>query len=257
MSIQNVTCFVQGEKLAMRWAIVGYDTVKAISICIARNTEFTDTMRHFVIPVVGSIVLDTGPGPWFVRLGIWSGSSSTGTIEWTATYGPVSLASIKPVVPNVPMTLPIIHKQAIQNGLRFFTGITKPYYVLFETSLQPSFPASATKYSYALDPSHGHVDCLGMRHEDTYSLRISTLSPDMSQIPTDSIQQVCEGRKLHGVRCARALRHADTTAKTVVKSDNAILHDAKQKPHMRFNSHGDYLRFMAAKAKAGEEITRL
>jgi hypothetical protein len=253
MSIQNATCFGQGEKLAIRWAVVGFDKVKAISICIARNTEFTDTMRHFVVPVISSVSLDTGPGLWFIRLGTWTGTASYGTIEWTATYGPILISSEKPVVPTMPMTLPIIHKQAILHGMRFFTGITLPYYVLFETSSQLNFPASATKYSYALDPSKGQADCLGMRYETTYSVRISTWS-DMSRLPTDSVQQVCEGKIVHGVRCARPLRQVDMTA---VKSDNTILRDAKEKPHVRFHSHGDYLRFMAAKAKAGEEITRL
>jgi hypothetical protein len=252
MSIQGVECSVISEKLAIRWMVLA--PAHAISICIARNSEFTDTLRHFVIPVVPSILLDTGGGTWYIRLGLWTGTATNGTIEWTAAYGPIVVSSVKPVVPTVPMMLPIIHKQAIQFGMRFFTGLTSPYYVLFETSLQPSFPASATKYSYVMDDRRGHVDCIGLRHDEAFSVRINILSPDSDRLPTDSVQQVCDGKALHGVRCARPLRHVGAMT---IKSDNVILHDAKTRPHMRFSSHRDYLRFTAAKAKSGEEITRL
>jgi len=255
MSIQGVEgCCIDG-KLALRW--VTFAQANAISICIARNSEFTDTLRHFVVPVISSVTLDIGPGLWYVRLGTWSGSAISGILDWSNAYGPIPVVTSKPVVPTVPASLPILHKQAIQHGMRIFTGLVSSYYVLFERSTDPTFPASATKYSYALDNGRGNVDCLGMDFLYTYSLRISTMTPDRVKFPTDSVQQMSEGRVLHGLRCARPLRHADTGMTATLKSGNAILHDSKERPHMRFTSHRDYLRFQAAKAATGEEVKRV
>ena len=255
MSIQGVEgCCIDG-KLALRW--VTFAQANAISICIARNSEFTDTLRHFVVPVISSVALDTGPGLWYVRLGTWSGSATSGILDWSSMYGPIPVVSSKPVVSTVPTSLPILHKQAIQHGMRIYTGVTTPYYVLFERSTDPTFPSSATKHSYVLDNGRGHVDCAGMDFLNTYSLRISTMAPDRVHFPTDSVQQMSEGRALHGLRCARPLRHVDTGMTAVVKSGNAILHDSKERPNMRFASHRDYLRFQAAKAATGEEVKRI
>ena len=255
MSIQGVEgCCIDG-KLALRW--VTFAQANAISICIARNSEFTDTLRHFVVPVISSVALDTGPGLWYVRLGTWSGSVTSGILDWSSMYGPIPVVSSKPVVSTVPTSLPILHKQAIQHGMRIYTGVTTPYYVLFERSTDPTFPSSATKHSYVLDNGRGHVDCAGMDFLNTYSLRISTMAPDRVHFPSDSVQQMSEGRALHGLRCARPLRHVDTGMTAVVKSGNAILHDSKERPNMRFASHRDYLRFQAAKAATGEEVKRI
>jgi hypothetical protein len=252
MSVQGVECSAMGERLALRWEL--FAKPNAVSVCIAHNSEFTDTMRHFVLPAVTSVQFDTGPGSWYVRIGAWNGTAQSGAIEWSGIYGPVSIVSHKPVVPTVPMKLPILHQQAIQNGMRFFTSVSTPYYVLFESSTTNTFTASSTKYTYVLDNGRGQVDCGGLDPNVVYSLRISTLYPDMSRFPTDSIQQINVGRALHGIRCARPLRYPDTTA---IKSGNAILNDSKHKPHMRFASHSDYLKFQAAKARTGEQVTRI
>jgi len=255
MSIQGVEGGCIDGKLALRW--VTFAQANAISICIAHNSEFTDSLRHFVVPVISSVALDTGPGLWYVRLGTWSGSTTSGILDWSNVYGPFPVVTSKPVVSTVPASLPILHKQAIQHGMRIYTGLSESYYVLFERSTDPTFPASATKQSYALDNGRGNVDCLGMDFLYTYSLRISTMTPDRVHFPTDSVQQMSEGRALHGLRCARPIRHADTGMTAVVKSGNAILHDSKERPHMRFASHRDYLRFQAAKAATGEEVKRI
>ena len=255
MSIQGVEgCCIDG-KLALRW--VTFAQANAISISIARNSEFTDTLRHFVVPVISSVALDTGPGLWYVRLGTWSGSATSGILDWSNAYGPIPVVTSKPVVSTVPASLPVLHKQAIQHGVRIYTGLTESYYVLFERSIDPTFPSSATKYSYVLDNGRGQVDCLGMDYLNTYSLRISTMSPDRVHFPTDSVQQMSEGRAIHGLRSARPLRHADTGMTATIKSGNAILLDSKERPHMRFTSHRDYLRFQATKAATGEEIKRV
>lgn len=255
MSIQGIQCAVIGEKLDIRW--VTFAQAHAISICVANNSEFTENLRHFVLPDVTSVQLDVGPGSWYVRLGTWSGTVNSGSIDWSNACGPITIVSSKPVVPTVPFTLPVIHKQAIQHGVRIFTGVLTPYYVLFETTETHMFSASTTAYKYVLDNGRGSVDCIGLDYNHSYIIRISTFGPDVTKFPTNSIQQINTGRILYGMRSARPMRHADTGMTTIVKSGNAILHDAKERLNMRFSSHRDYLRFQAAKAASGEEVTRI
>ena len=216
MSIYSVECSVQDEKLALQWLLFG--PAHAVSICVANNREFTENMRHFVLPPVTSALLDIGGGAWYVRFGAWTGTLTHGIIDWALTCGPIVITA-NSIVPTIPFTLPIIHRQPIRSAMRIYTGILTPYYVLFESAETHMFSAQSTTHRYVLDNGRGFVDCTGLEYNSSYIIRISRFGPDSSQFPTDTIQQVDTGRVLYGMRSARPLRYINTA------SENAIVYD--------------------------------
>ena len=254
MSVLNIRCS-PSHVLTVMWETMV--EAHAISVCVARDSNFTDTLRHFVVPVVNSVSLDVGQGTWYIRVGAWVGDTMNGVIEWSDIYGPFTAMTTKRIVPMGTNVLPIIHKQAIQHGIRIHTGVMAPYYALFEVSDNPNFPASSTRFRYMFDPSRGYVDGMGLLYPNTYSIRFSTFGPVNTVFPKDSVQVVGAGRVLHRVQCARHIRPTDSTAKSIGSSDKALLIEAKERGPPRFTSHSDYLRFQAAKAKASEEKVRI
>jgi len=225
MSIYGVECSVQDEKLALQWLV--FAQARAVSICVANNSEFTENMRHFVLPPVTSALLDIGGGSWYVRFGAWTGTLTHGSIDWALTCGPIVITTANSMVPTIPFTLPILHKQPIRSAMRIYTGILTPYYVLFESAETHMFSAQSTTHRYILDNGRGFVDCEGLEYNSSYIIRISRFGPDCSQFPTDTIQQVDTGRVLYGIRASRPLRYIDTIP------DNETVYDEKTIRSMR------------------------
>jgi len=122
MSVLNAKCSVDGSHLNITWERAGGPY--ALCVQIAKNIEFTNTMRTFVIPDGTGISIDTGNGVWFFRVGSWYGTPQTGTVMWTAVYGPALVANPKMSVGIRPSPIAILHTQAIEKGLRIHTGCT-------------------------------------------------------------------------------------------------------------------------------------
>lgn len=250
MSIQNIRCTMTPDrKLDIRWNV--YADAHALSICVAYNSEFTDTCRHFVIPNVSSVSLDVGTGDWYVRIGTWQGEPTHGTIEWSTIYGPCRIVSPCPIVTDIPFNpkeLPILHKQSILNGVRIHTGFQVPHYVLMAVSESNEFPASTTKYRYVLRKEY--VDWEGLLYPTLYSLRIHTIGIDF---PIGRIVQLNQGRAFHGLQCSRPLQHSEASSKTASRYESALIRDNDGKDNIRFSSYDEYMRYKIAKAKYADK----
>lgn len=251
MSVQNITCAMTSDcKLSIRWTV--YAEVHALSVCVAYNSDFTDTCRHFVIPNVSSITLDVGTGKWYVRIGAWLGEPTHGTIEWSAIYGPCPVASPRPILPEIPFNakeLPILHKQSILAGVRIHTGLPVPNFILISMSESNSGPSTpSTKYRYAQRKEY--IDWEGLLYPNLYSVRVYLIGPEL---PKDRILQLNQGRTFHGLQCARPLQHGEAGSKTASRYESVLIRDNEAKDNVRFTSYDEYMRYKIAKAKYADK----
>ena len=250
MSIQSIQCVVSPENtLAIRWTV--YADVHALSICVAYDSEFTENVRHFVVPKVSSISLDVGHGAWYIRIGAWSGEPTHGSIDWSTIYGPVNIDSPRPILAEIPFNpkeLQILHKQSILQGVRIHLGLQVPNYILIAMSEAADFPASATKYRYTFRKDY--IDWEGLLYPNTYVLRMYRLG---TELPTDAIVQLDQGRTLSGIQCSRPLRHGDASSKTTSRGDSVLIRDNEGKETVRFDSYYEYMRYKGAKAKYADK----
>jgi len=238
-------------KLGISWMC--FDTVKALSVSVATDIEFLTNERTFVVPPIQSILLDVGPGAWWIRVGAWDGTDAEGRIEWSGIQGPIPVLSTKPTLKEQDPAVVVIHTQAIQGGLRFHTTTQTPVWAILESSSHPRFPASSTKTRYMFDWGRGYVDCMGLQSGTLYSVRLRTFGPDSTTLPTGSVKQVSRGIVTHRKQSAKPLRLSSATDTTVRRGDEMLLRDAKETPHVRFPSHTFYLKHKAALEKHKEE----
>jgi len=250
MAVQSIRCMSTGDnKLTISWAV--YADVQALSINLANNSEFTENMRHFVIPNVTSVSLDIGAGTWYIRIGAWIGEPTHGTIEWSTIHGPVQFNSIRPLLADIPFNskdLPILHKQSILNGVRIHLGFEIPNYILIAMSEATELPMSATKYRYAL--SKEYIDWEGLLHPTLYSIRVYRVG---LELPSNIIIQLDQGRTFHGLQCSRPLQHSESSSKTASRYESALIRDNDGKTNLRFSSYDDYMRYKIAKAKYADK----
>ena len=246
--IQRLSASAVDGKMGLSWFLVA-DT-KAVSISVAHDKDFTMNPRSFVVPPIQSILLDVGPGTWWVRVGGWDGTEQEGRIDWTFASKPVAVTSTTPLIKEQEPTLSVVHTQAIQGGVRFHTsnGPGQPVWVLLETSTDPRFPAFQTKTRYAYDWGRGNVDCMGLQVGTLYSVRLHTFF-----FPTKEVQQVSKGLVSHRLQPAKPLRLSSATDTTVRRGDIMLLRDAKEQPNLKFPSHTVYLKYKAATAKTVED----
>jgi len=237
------------RKLEIHWGV--YAEVHALSVCVAHNSEFTDTCRHFVIPNVSSIALDIGTGNWYVRIGAWQGEPTHGTIEWSTIYGPCCIVSPRPILADIPFNpkeLPILHKQSILAGIRIHTGLPVPNFLLISMSESNEFPASLTKYRYAQRKEY--IDWEGLLYPKLYSVKICLIGLNL---PTDRILQLTTGRLFHGLQCSRPLQHSEASSKTASRYESVLIRDNEGKDNIRFSSYDEYMRYKIAKAKYADK----
>lgn len=279
MLIQNINGSCVQEKLVLTWEL--FTECLALSIQIASDTEFTKNSRTFAIPSVlkdkkrvpvQGITLDTGPNMWFVRIGCWLGNEKRGVINWSGIVGPFLVISKKSIVPARMSPLRITRTQPLVNGIRLFTGYTGECYSIIEYS-DDKLLASTTKTIYSFDMRYGYIDCLdlvsdfspaqfsGIREpsswvpaapmgEKTYNIRLSTFADNINLMPVGSVKQMAEGVVVRGVKPSSAIRPHDTSDRTILKADAAILREASHKNVVRFSSQADYTAYLAAKARA-------
>ena len=237
----------------MTWDRVG--NPYALSVQIAKNIEFTNTIRTFVIPDGTGISIDAGNGVWYLRVGSWYGTPQTGTVSWTSVYGPALVANPKMSVGIRPSSVAILHTQAIEHGIRIHTGRTTPYYVMADVCKDnQSIAASVSSTQYTYDTGKGYVDIVGLDYAYTYSIRIATFAEEQSLLPVDTIKPMSAGMVVLSKRPARQLRKMESSLTTTSRADATLLKDIARQPKLSFNSHAEYIKYVAAKAKTSEEV---
>jgi hypothetical protein len=254
MAAQELAAFITSEgKLCISYTILGEP--RAMSIQVATDIEFTKNAMTYVVPPYGGAELDVGSGAWYFRVGSWFGSEAEGKIVWTPVCGPATVTSLKPPFAPQKAAVPVLHTQAIMNGLRLHTGLTKKVYAVMEYSRNPAFPASQTHSIYAVDHGRGYFDCIGLEPTAVYSVRVATFEADVGVMPTDRVGELCAFTSVHGKRAARPIRPSDNVARSTAVGDVVLLREARIKPNMRFSSHSDYLRFLGAQARTSEKVS--
>ena len=253
---QNVVARIGGGTLDMTWEVLG--SPLALSIQIAQDVEFRNSMRHYVLPVVSGVNLDVGGGSWFFRLGSWHGNTTEGKIAWTSTFGPAVLPVRRLVQQPKPSSLPILHTQPIVDGVRIHTGVMAKVYTVLEYNKNRGFPASSSTYMYMHDWGRGYFDLKGLDHLHAYSVRIMSFSGDKSALPTDTVQLLEIPAAVHGIKPIKFTPQLDknNALRITAKGDEPVLREALEKPFLRFASHADYVRFNAAKARAEGQLMK-
>ena len=252
MSVLDVEASADGPRMNITWSspVVAI----AISVQVAKSTDMLDTMRHFVLPVVNGITLDLGAGPWFFRVGVWSGSPQAGSIAWSGIYGPLTLPTPKMSVGARPSAISVLHTQAITRGVRIHTGIHTPYYAIIDVSKgTDGMGAGTTKTQYAYDTGRGFFDIVGLDPAHTYNFKIFSFQESPSELPTDSIKQLGSGVVSSQKRPARYMPARDSSVSTSNKAEDTMLKDLARQSRLTFSSHAEYVKYISAKARTSEE----
>jgi len=253
MAVQNVTSAFENGLLTLKWTLIGEPL--ALSVQIAHDIEFTKTLRTFVLPRVSGISLDCGQGTWYFRIGSWLGTKQTGIIEFTPIHAPLTNPVMRLPVPVKAPEVSILHTQAITNGLRLHMSSSVKHYVVIETFKNTNVLAgSKGTTTYLLETGRGYVNVMGMDYNHTYAVRISQMTIDAGELPTDSVKMLDSGLTVYGKKPARPLKLGDSGAVTTNRGSNAILRDMEHKTNVHFASHSDYLRYKTAEAARSEEI---
>lgn len=249
MSIQNIQGTCVDGRLNLSWILL--EDCEAISVQIARDTQFISSPRMFIVPKCTGCTLDTGKGIWFFRIGLmWKGK-----IEWMPMRPPLFIQTTKEAQVLHKPHFTVIHTQPITDGMRFHTNSTTPSYTIIEYSEDTKFHATSTKTTYFTDPSRGYFDCKGLEPHLLYSIRLAT--PEKPELlPKDAIHLLSEWIVFHGKRSLNPIKPHNTEDRSQIKRDAVLLREANEsnKP-MRFTSHSDYTRYLAAKARNTGEIS--
>lgn len=254
MPVTDIAAAMDGPRLNIRWTnpvIAGH----AITVQVSKSLEFIGALRSFVMPMTSGAGLDLGVGPWFFRIGIWSGSPQTGILDWSGIYGPYETSSLKIQVPIRPSPVKILHTQAITHGIRFHTGMTTPYYVMVDVSKDnEGYGAGVTTSQYSYDVGRGYFDIGGLDYSHTYNFRIFAFLDELGTIPHDTVKMMGLPMVVAMKRPGRQLRQLESGVSTARKAEDTILKDLARQPKLTFNSHADYLKYVAAKARSSEEV---
>lgn len=257
MSIQSLRASDGGPALNLSWEYV--TSAVGIVVQLATNAELTDSLQTYLLPPVGGVTLSCGGGAWYFRVAALLGDTYHGDVDFTAVYGPATVVATSPSSP-VPSPTTLVHTQAIQGGVRLHLSKPEPIFALVDVSEDPGFLSSKTKTQYVYDRGHGFIDCTGLSFERTYSLRIHVSKeppPFVKEIDTIRLSKVYEfftPFATHGRRTARPVRGAGNGELSVSRALAPVLREAGERPFVRFSSNKEYMRFLAAKARSGEEL---
>ena len=240
LPVQNVAIVPTPDgKLGISWEV--FTDHKAISVQVARVPEMSGpTMRHFLLPAgIKGCALDLGPGTWGCRVGAWVGDANRGVVQWSGIYGPVAVASPRPLL-GVPVErMKVVHVQSLEGGMRFHTGKMEEYYALIEVSR-----TEGVQWKYVRDVGMGYVDCLGLEKGASYSFRLYDCV-----MPEGSLVQLGDGLAVRGKKALTSGPSLNVVDYSEHKAERAVLRDSADRVAMRFPSQADYLKFVAAKAK--------
>lgn len=254
-------------KLALQWGFPeqGYH---GIVVALSVNPEFPEaTRRMFVLPPVTECTLDCGKGDWFVRVGGCEGSKETGKVNWSGIYGPVRIESAKSAPVPDPCPIKLLHTQQLQNGFRIHADGSVRKGFLVERSAEKEggakFPVGTTRWFYSFDKGMGWIDCKGLQYPDLYSLRYSVFDippienpayPWLHTFPVKQIFPVSLGVSLHKKTASKVKLNQNRDTMAV---DNLLMEQRRANPNMKFASHTDYLRYLAAQERLGDTLQRV
>ena len=249
----NIQIGEDGVTFRLIW--VGPINALGYVVCCARDPEFTVDRRCFFVPKIGAdgVSLDMGGGAWFFRIGTLAGNLNyRGRIVWSNIYGPYTNAGARgrSPPPHGSNVISLLHSRAIPSGLRAHVSYAGAAYIaIFECSRRADLRASDTQWTFHIDTvRRGSVDCLHMEHPHRYYVRC--VGMDGAEFPTDRIVPLGTGIQFQGVPVA-AVQPLDTTAQSTHRADIAVLRGNENERNIRFTSHADYLRYQAARARAG------
>lgn len=250
------------RKLTLQWGFPE-QVYHGILVCLSTHPDFIEAQRRiFVLPPVTECTLDCGKGSWFVRIGGCEGFKETGKVNWSGVYGPILVESIKsaPDLKNSPIRP--IYTQSLQGGFRIHAdgSVRKGFLVerCAEKEGGSKFPIGSTQWSYMFDKGMGSIDCKGMVYPDLYSIRISAFEvapienpnyPWKDTFPTKQIFDVTRGLTFHKKSAAKVKMHQIRSTNAV---DSLFIEQRKVNPNMKFASHTDYLRYVAAQERMGD-----
>lgn len=249
MSIQNIQGACIDGRISLSWILL--DDCEAITIQVARDLQFTNHLRIFIVPKCAGSTLDVGKGIWFFRIG----HMLKGKIEWMPMTQPIFMQTTKEPQMLQKPHMAVIHTQPITDGLRFHTNSTTPSYIIIEYGQDSKFQASSTKTRYFTDHSRGYFDCEGLDPQYTYSIRLATPEKP-SMLPKDTVHILSEWIVFHGKRALKPTKPHNTEDRSQIKRDAILLREANEsnKP-IRFLSHSDYTKYLTAKARNTGEIS--
>ena len=251
MSIQSISALRESEKLTLSWKPVV--DVQCISIEVAKDSEFTESARHFLLPsTVSQAAIDIGQGFWYFRIGGWLERNS---IDWSGIYGPITILSPKSPPPIEKSTLRVNYTQSLTDGVRFHTNKIENGYYILEYTTEPQFKATSKKTIYGYDGmSKGFVDCMSLSPQFTYNTRITHIG---ASLPMDSVRCIPEWISVKAQKSLPSAKRSQTQESAGIKNaELAILKEASERP-AKFTSHADYTKFLAAKEKNSSANNRI
>jgi len=177
-----------------------------------------------------------------------------GKVDWMPMTRPIFIQTTKEAQLLQKPPMAVIHTQPITDGVRFHTNLTTPSYTIIEYGQDSKFQAISTKTRYFTDPSRGYFDCEGLDPQHTYSIRVA-IPEKPSTLPKDTVHILSEWIVFHGKRALKPTKPHNTEDRSQIKRDAVLLREANEsnKP-MRFASHSDYTKYLAAKARNTGEI---
>lgn len=253
MAAQNVLGHLEGSSIHINWDLIQEPT--AILVQFAFDVEFTNTLRSFLMPSSSGGTFDLGNGNWFFRVGTLFGDDNHGKVIWTGIYGPAPINHPKLTLSLRMPSVSLLHSQVLVDGIRLHTGSSKQNMFIVEYSEDTTFKASKTTSIYNSDLGKGYVDCMGLSHHKTYSVRFATFPIPNSKLPRESIVQLERFISIHGKIPAMKAKLPDSEMHSASRGDDVILKEVRSKPNFKFPSHAEYIRYQIAVARSQKEKT--
>lgn len=252
MAFSLVEARIFGSTLRLNWELA-MGEVRAISIQVATDANFTRNYCHFVLPTKSSsVTLDLGAGGWYFRAGAWTGRDHVGSIEWSATYGPAEISTAKPTFVAPTPTVAILHHFAVPGGVRLQTSIGEKSVICVEVCKGGvGFEANNTTMTYMLNWGDGTVDVKGLDAVNSYGVRVSRFVSEYSEFPTAKLHCLARAAAVGPLRPLRVGRYGDGDRMAAARSGATMLREAAERPTMRFPTQAAYLRYLASKTGAG------
>ncbi len=265
--------------LQIQW-VMDISENKGVIVSVMRESEGAETekRRVFVLPMWSECTLSLEPGNWWIRVGNCEGSMNSGKVQWSGIYGPCLIPGSQTPGSQTPGSqtpgsqisrsqtpikcpIQVVHSQPTQTGVRLFTDIGRRgtlIEVCGESEGGAAFPIGATKWYYFFDKGLGWIDCPGLPFPNTYSIRISAFDvppietiafPWKYTLPHNCMFEASGTKAFHRQISASIKRFQDMSTNTV---DNQIVGERNANPTMKFASHADYLKYVAALTRTSD-----
>jgi hypothetical protein len=283
---QNIRIVATADgKLGVSWTSFGTanGNLWGILVGASADADFRTQSRYFLVPpTVSGVNLSVGSAAWFVRVGAMVGTENQGKIAWSRIYGPTVLEGQRPICEEPANALQPVHTQAVFEGFRIHTGNYEVFYAFTEVSKEDKFSAGQTKWHYVRHAGRGYVDATGLEFPNRYAIRfryvksLPSLKADEMETTTTTTTTTVDGvtttqtvtttvakpvpivplpagKEYKQVQSARPTRYNDSMGRSIERADSQLLHEATFNKNMKFASHTDYLRYVAAQARSGKE----